>query len=174
LAVGCVDTGVVGILGVAGLKDVVLSIVGSVVGASDSVEDMLAIVGRVGASGVTGFEAEGIGTYEVGPLDHLNVSTTATERVGEHDTSHRVTTEISTVGVHLTTVVIRRHVEFGLVDEAHGLDVVRGLQELDTSQGASGNETGTVARLAAPGNHLAFDFTDGLSWSAGGPKTEVI
>jgi len=174
LAVGCVNTGVVSVLGVAGLEDVVLGVVGSVVSASNAVEDVLAIVGRVGTSGVTGLEAEGVGANEVSPLDHLNVRRTTTPCVGEHDASHGVTTEISTVGVHLTTVVVGHHKEFGLVHKANDLDVVGGLQELDASESASGNETCTVARLAAPSNHLAFDFTHGLPWLARGPETKVI
>jgi hypothetical protein len=174
LAVGCINTRVVSILGIAGLEDIVLGIVGSIVSASDTIVNVLAKFGGVGASGVARFEAEGVGANEVSPLHHLNVRRTTTPCVREHDASHGVTTEISTMGVHLTTVVIRQHEELSLVHEANDLDVVGGPQELDTSQSASGNETSTVARFAAPGDHLAFDFTNGLPWLARGPETKII
>jgi len=81
LAVGCVNTGVVSVLGVAGFEDVVLGIVGSVVSASNAVEDVLAIVSRVGTSGVAGLEAEGVGANEaikglVGACGSANWETT--------------------------------------------------------------------------------------------------
>jgi hypothetical protein len=41
------------------------------------------------------------------------------------------------------------------------LDIVWCLDELDTYRSTSGNETGAVARLGAPGNFLAFNIADG-------------
>jgi len=174
LAVGCVDTGEVGVLGIARLEDFILGGIGSVVGASNTVVDVLAVVGGVGAGWVAGLEAEGIGADEVGPLDDLDVRSTTTECVGEDDASHGITTEISTVGVHLTSRVTRCHVDFGLVHEAYDLDVVGGRQHLDTSEGAIGDEASTVASLAAPGNHFALNISHGLVWRTRGPKTKVI
>ena len=64
LAVGGVDTGEVGVFGVAGFENLVLGGVGGVEGASDTVVDVLAVVGGIGTGGVTCFEAEGVGSEE--------------------------------------------------------------------------------------------------------------
>jgi len=78
------------------------------------------------------------------------------------------------MGVHLATKVTIHHVNLGLVHETHGLDIIGRLQELDTGECTGGDETGTVAGLCAPCNHLALDFTDGLPWLARSPEAEVF
>jgi hypothetical protein len=65
------------------------------------------------------------------------------------------------VRVELSSIVIGSQVDQGLVDETCNLDIVWCLDELDTRESTSGNETGAVARLGAPGNFLAFSITDG-------------
>jgi len=65
------------------------------------------------------------------------------------------------VGIQLASVVIRGHIDLGLVKETGDLDIIGGLDELHTLQGSSRDETSTVARLCAPGDFLAFRITDG-------------
>ena len=48
----------------AGLKSAILGVVGSVVGTSDTVEDVFTVAGGVRASRVTGLEAEEVPTEE--------------------------------------------------------------------------------------------------------------
>jgi len=75
LAVRCVDTGVVGIVGVTGFEDFILSPVGCIVSASNAVVDVLTIICGMGSPRITGLHAESIATHEVGPFDDLKVST---------------------------------------------------------------------------------------------------
>lgn len=63
--------------------------------------------------------------------------------------------------VELSTIVVVSDVDQGLVDVTCKLDIVRCLDNLDTRESTGGNETGAVARLAAPGNFLAFSVADG-------------
>ena len=63
--------------------------------------------------------------------------------------------------VELSSIVINSHVDQGLVDETCNLDIVWCLDELDTRESTSGNETGAVTGLGAPGNFLAFSVADG-------------
>jgi len=126
----------------------------------------------VGTAGVAEFHAEAVATNEVVPFDSLDWR--AGEVIREHDASHWVTTEIGTVGVHLTSKVVLEHVDLGLVDEANDLDVVGGLHELDARQGTRGDQTGTMARLRAISDHDPFDITDFLAHIGGTPEAEVI
>jgi hypothetical protein len=64
------------------------------------------------------------------------------------------------VGVHFTTGIASDHVDFCLVHETNDLYVIRGLGELHPCNCAIWNDTGSMARLCAPGNHLAFDLAD--------------
>lgn len=66
-----VDAGEVLVGTLAGLKSTVLGVVRSVIGTSDTVEDMLAVVGGIGASRVTDLETENVAAHEVVPLDDL-------------------------------------------------------------------------------------------------------
>lgn len=63
--------------------------------------------------------------------------------------------------VELSSIVIGGHVDLCLVDETDKLNIVRGLDDLDTLENTVGNETGTMATLGAPGNFLTFGVTDG-------------
>ena len=84
------------------------------------------------------------------------------------------THEIGTVGVELTTKVIRGQVNLGLINETSDLEVRLGLDELETSDGTSGDETGTTSGLGTPGDLLMFGLTNGGAGVGGGPKTPVI
>lgn len=63
-AVRRVDAGKVLVVAAAGLEGAVLRVVGGVVHAADAVVDVLAIIGRVGAGGITGLEAELVAAHE--------------------------------------------------------------------------------------------------------------
>ena len=82
-------------------------------------------------------------------LDHV-----AIERLGEEETTERVTALIGTVGVHLTSRVIGGDVDQVLLDDTGNLDVGGSLDELNTCQGALGDNTGTIVGLGAPGDGL--------------------
>lgn len=84
-----------------------------------------------------------------------------------------MTYEISTVRVHLTSIVARDHVDLGLVNETDDLNVIGGLGVLDTVEGASGDETSTVLGLGAPCDHDTLDITNLLAIVRGGPQAEV-
>lgn len=63
--------------------------------------------------------------------------------------------QVSTVRVEFTTKVTRLDVDVGAVDEPSELKVLGGLYELETSDGALGNETTTMLRRA-PGNFFTL------------------
>ena len=77
------------------------------------------------------------------------------------------------MGVELSSKVIRREVDEGLVDETDNLDVVRGPHELNTLKGISGDEASAVTGLRAPRDFLLFRLTDGGGTGRGRPKTEI-
>lgn len=93
--------------------------------------------------------------------------------VGEDETSERVTTLVSTMGVHLSSTVILLEVDLRLVKEANNLNVVRGLHELDTGNGTRRNETSTVAGLGAVSDGLSFDAADDTVGLRRTPDTPV-
>lgn len=64
LAIGGVDTREVLVLALARLEDACLSVVGGVVRASDTVEDVLTVVGCVRLGGIADLDAERIATHE--------------------------------------------------------------------------------------------------------------
>jgi translation elongation factor EF-Tu-like GTPase len=81
----------------------------------------------------------------LGPLNDLDKGAGPSTR--KHDTTHRVTAEISTMRIQFTSIVARGNINFGLINEANYLNVVGGLQILQTRKGSSRNETGTMTRL---------------------------
>jgi len=136
---------------------------------------VFAEVSCVGTSGVACFQAEGITAHEVVPFDDLRVRVcVSAEGVGVEETAHRVSAEISTVRIHLSSVVCRVDVHLCLVYEADDLDVVRCLHKLDTLQRALRDETCAMSRLSAPRNHLALRVSDEPIGIRRAPKTEVI
>jgi len=171
LAVRCVDTRVVGVISIAGLESVVLGVVWGIECAANTVKDVFAIVGSIGSRRITGLEAESIPAHEVGPLHDLNVLTGPNVR--KDHTTHRVTAEISTVGVHFTSVIVGSHIDLGLVKKTNDLDVIGSFQILDTGNGFGRNKTCTMPSLCTPGNHLAFYFTDSFAWFWRSPEAEI-
>jgi hypothetical protein len=133
------------------LKDLVLGVVRSVVGAANTIEDVLAVMSSVRFRRVASLEAESVSAHEVGPFNCLNWGSSPCGR--EHDTTHRITTEVGTMGVHFTTIVTNCHIYLALVNEPDDLNVVRGLQVLQTGNGFSRNEACAVARLGTPSDH---------------------
>jgi hypothetical protein len=76
--------------------------------------------------------------------------------------------------VHLTSEVTGKNINLSLVDETDDLDVVRSLHELKASESAGWDETGALARLGTPSNHLSFVAANIHAGFRGTPETEVI
>jgi hypothetical protein len=167
-----VDTGEVLVITEAAQEGTIDVGGGSIVLATDTIEDVLAVVGGVSTCGVASLEAEGSSTHEVVPFDGLDEVTS--EGLGEEEGTEGVTTLISTVRVEFTSRVIRGNVDELLLDETGDLDVVGGLHELETSDGTLGDDTGTITRLCAPSDTLTLDVTDEGVWLRGTPEAEVI
>lgn len=170
-----VDTWEVLVVTLARLKRAVLGVVGSIVGASDTIEDMLAVVGSMCTCRVAGLETEGATTHEVVPFDYLLVIVVAVRPGGGVEKAAKgIATEVGTVRVKLSSIVIRGEVNEGLVDETDNLDVVGGLHELNTLKGASGDETTTVTGLGAPGDFLLFRLSNGRRAVGRCPEAEIV
>jgi len=170
-----VNTGEVLVITIAAQEEIVDVSSRGVILASNSVENVLAEVGSVGACRVTSLQAEDTRAHEVVPFNDLFVIGSAPgEVVAEEKASKRVATSISTVRVHLSSSVIRGHVDEVLLDETGDLDVVGGLHELKAGDGTGGDDTSTMAGLGAPRNHGALDVTNSLVGSRGCPQAEVV
>ena len=152
-----------------------MGVVGGIVGASDTVVDVLAEVGSVGTSGVANLEAEHATAHEVVPLDDLLVSVVVATRPssGVDETAEGVTTEIRTVGIKFSSVVISGEVDEGLVNETNDLDVVWGRHKLNTLEGIGRDEASAMTGLSAPGDFLLFRVSDGRGTGRRSPKTEI-
>jgi hypothetical protein len=178
LAVGRVNTRRAHVIALANLEDVVLSVVGGVVLASETVIDVLTESLLVLTSGVTDLHAEGTATHEIGPVNDLLVggivATVAREGVRVHQTTEWVTAQVGTVGIKLSSVIVSSHVNLGLINESNDLNVIGCLNELDTSQSTARDQASSVPRLSAPGNFLLLGITDGGVRLGGSPQTEVV
>ena len=113
------------------------------------------------------------------------------ESVREHETTEGVATlhftrqntadakrpgathQIGTMGIELTTEIVGGQVELGLVEEGDDLEVGRGLQELDTRDGALGDKTRAAAGLCAPRDLLTLRVANGGGASGWCPNTPV-
>jgi hypothetical protein len=166
------------VLSLAGLKGTLDVGGGSVVLAADTIVDVLAETGGIGASGVAGLETEGVASHEVVPFDDLGVlvlvSTAGREGVGEEKTTKRVTTLVGAVRVHLTSRVVRFDVDLLLVNQTRDLDIVGGLHELNALESTGGDDTSTTARLCAPSNGLSLGITDNRVRFGSTPQAKVI
>jgi hypothetical protein len=145
---------------------------GSIVLAANTIKNVFAVAGGVWLRRVASLKAEGSSTHEVVPLDSLNEVTSP--GLGEEKGTKRVTTLIGTVGVEFPSGIIGSDVDELLLDEASDLDVVRGLHELETSDGTLGDDTGTITGLCAPGDAFAFGVADEGTRFGGAPEAEVI
>lgn len=88
-------------------------------------------------------------------------------------TGEKVTYQVSSVRVELSSVVIGLEVDLGLVNEADDLDIVRGPHVLDTLQSTRGNDASAAAWLGAPRYLFTFSVRDNRVWLGWGPETEV-
>jgi len=178
LAVGGINTGEVLVLALARDEGSVLSSVGCVVGAADTVVDVLAELGSIRTGGVANLETELTATHEIVPFDDLLegvvVAVVAGEAVRVDQASKRVTTQVGTMGIQFTTRVTVFDVNESLLDEADDLHIIGRPHELDTGEGALGYEPGTATRLGAPGNFLAFSIGDEGVGFARRPEAEVV
>jgi len=151
---------------------------GSVELAADTIKDVFAVFSSVGARWVASLQAELVSTHEVVPFDGLDVvvgvAIRGREGVGEEEGTERVTTLVSTVRVEFSSTIISLDVDEFLVDVTSDLDVVGSLHELETSDGASWDQTGTVAWFGAPSDTFTFNVADELVWFLGSPQAEVI
>ena len=109
------------------------------------------------------------------PLDNLFVIilVVAAPSVREDETTEGVSSEISTMRVHLPSRVIRLEVGLCLVDETDDLDIVWGLHELNAPESTTGDKTGAMTRLGTPCDSLVLGFTDGGGTIRWGPNTEI-
>jgi len=75
--------------------------------------------------------------------------------------------------VQLPSCIIGQEVGLSLIDVTDDLDVVWGSHELDTLEGARGDETSAVARSGTPRDGLMLGLTNGgraIRWR---PNTEI-
>ena len=109
------------------------------------------------------------------PLNYLFVIilvvTAPSIRVDE--TTERVSSEIGTMGVHLTSRVVGLEIHLCLVDKTDDLDVIWGLHELNTLERAVGDETGSMAGFGTPCDGLVFGLTDSCGTFRWGPEAEI-
>lgn len=150
---------------------------GGIVSATDTIEDVLAVVGSVSTSGVAGLQAELSTTHKRVPFDGLLVLSTiwsSTPRGGEEETTEGVTTLIGTVGIEFSSRIISSDIDILLGDPSSDLDVVGGLDELDTGQRAGGDDTSTIAGLCAPSDVFTLGVTNGAVWVWWTPEAEVV
>jgi hypothetical protein len=171
-----VDTGEVLVITKAGLESSVLGSVGGVVRAADTIKDVLAEVGGIGTSGVADLEAESIATHEVVPFNNLLVGVVGAiaESVREDETTKRISSQVSTVGIEFTTKIVRLDVDQGLIDETNNLDVIRSPHELHTLEGTSGDNTSSEFGVGAPCDFLSLSVSNQRVWLWGSPETEVV
>jgi hypothetical protein len=148
-----------------------------IIGASDTVKDIEAIVGSVGSRWITCFQTELSRTHEIVPLDGLNVCGWVTGRcregVGEDEGTNRVASSVCAVGIEFSSGVIRSHVDECLVDIPGYLDVIWRLNELNSGECSFRNDTSPVGGLCAPCNALAFNITNKTVRFRRTPKTEI-
>jgi len=122
---------------------------------------MLTELGTVGSGGVTSLQAERIRTHEVVPFDNLVERVlVACIRIRVHESTKRVSAQIRSVWIHLTTRVASRDIDLRLVNEAYDLYVVRRLRELDAAKRARGYDACSAAGLRTPRHHLTLNVAD--------------
>jgi hypothetical protein len=166
-----VGTNEIHVVTLARLENTILSSIGDIEITPNTIKDVLAVVLRLGSSGVASLVAEAVAPEEEMPFDDL--SRGAGPDVGEDEATDGVSTEVGTVGVHLSSPVTLEDVDLGLVDVADGLDVVGCADPLDTGQGALWDETGAVSWLSAPCHHGALDVANLTAVLGRSPQAEV-
>jgi len=144
----------------------------AVVSETNTIQGVLAVTSVVVASWVTDLQAELVGADELSPPVDL-VSGWVKGR-GVHETTDGVTTLILSSGVELASVVTALDVDQSLVNETSDHPIVIVLEELNTLKGTSGDDTGTVTGLSAPGDFLTLGIGDERVGGVGCPQAEVI
>jgi len=168
-----VDTREVLVVTKARLENTILVSSWGIVVAANTVKDVVTELGGVGVGLVASLEAENVRAHEVVPFNDLGDGSASSEGVGEDKPTEWVATEISTMGVHLSSSIISSHVDEGLVDVAGDLNVCRGPHELNTSDGTGGDGSGPMRRVRAPGNGRGFCVTDSGVGDWRTPEAEV-
>ena len=109
------------------------------------------------------------------PLDYLSVISLVVTApgIGVDETTEGISSEISTMRIHLPPCVIGLEVCPGLVDKTNDLDVVWGPHELDALEGASGDKTRAMTGLGAPRDRLMLGLTDGGRAIRRRPNTKI-
>lgn len=106
-------------------------------------------------------DAELVPAHEVGPLgDEPWLALVLGVGCGVHDTTDRVGQVVCTVRVHLATGISLWDTNVGEVTRTGDLDVVTGLDEVNTSQSAVRDESSTVSGLSAVSHGLSLEATD--------------
>lgn len=75
--------------------------------------------------------------------------------------------------IEFTSVVVRSHVDLGLVDETSDLDVIGRLEDLYAAESTVWDEACTVAWFRAPRDFLCLGLADGRVWLRRCPQAEV-
>lgn len=167
-----IDTWEVLVVTEAGQEDVVDVGSGGVISATDTIENVLAVVGSVSTSGIASLEAELASTHKVVPFNGLLELTG--ESIREEEGTEWVTTLIGTVGVEFTSRVVSSEINVLLGDVTSDLDVVGCLYELDTGEGTSGDDTGAIVGLCAPSDGFTLSVTDGAVGGWWTPEAKVV
>jgi len=133
-----------------------------VVTASQKIDTILAIV-RCGHRRVTELDAECSGSDEVVPACYLGqgrvvLGSRQATRVDE--STKRITSQISTVRVKLTSSVVGQKTNTSLSDMTSYLNIGAGLHELSTGDSASWHNTSAVTFLSAVSNNGSLNITD--------------
>jgi hypothetical protein len=160
----------------AGEENIVGVVSRCVVLAANAIVDVLAETNSVVGIRITSLEAEHASTDEVVPRRSLGRKLGSAAREGGRvdEATNRVTTAVLASRVELATGVVRGKIEQKLVDVTSDLNVGWGLDELDASEGASGDKTSTVGGLGAPGYFKGLRVSDGNTGLGRTPKAEII
>jgi len=160
----------------------------SIVGAANFIVDVVAQIGCIGVSRIAHFQAEHATTDEINPFNNLSVglglglfrmergikgTSILSVTISEDDTTKGVSLFVSTVGVELTALVASGKANLSLIKESNDLNVIFGIEELDTSDSTGRDDTGAMARLSAPGHFTRLTLTNGIIGFTATPHTEV-
>jgi len=127
-------------IGVAYFKDAILSSVGHVVRYTDTIEGILAVASRIGASRVANLECGDITTNKHIPLLDLVYSLViCAEMCGIHQCAHGISVQILPVGIQFTTKVLCVDVDVDLIYESDDLHIIRVVEHLNTGEGTVRN-----------------------------------
>jgi len=171
----CINARIVLIITLARCKAAVLSVVRGIVKAADTIKDVLAKVCSMCTCGIASLQAKGTTTHEIVPFNDLLIcAVVAAPRSRVEETSERITSEVGTVGIQLTTKVVRRQIDLSLVNKTNNLDVVRSPHELDTSESTRRNHASAMTGLRAPSDFFLFSVTNGCRTTWWCPETEII